>query len=75
MSAKCRFAYNTGCDAIATTTLIAKGDGEIVPLCEHHRNHIINRAKRIAAGEKGLTAYEDGEWRANHWLVKNKIPS
>jgi hypothetical protein len=56
------------CDQAATTTL-TKNSGEVVQLCEAHRNLMIKIAKVYATNQ------EDGEIEANHWLVKNKIPS
>jgi len=70
---KCEFNYDEGCDSVATTTL-TKNNGEVVQLCEEHSEFIINLAKRIADGEVDM-GLDDPEASANHWLVKNKIPS
>lgn len=62
---------NGECDVPATTTLV-KSSGEVVQLCEEHRNRLIAVFKRIADGE--LFKNEEAETKANHWFVLNKIP-
>ena len=70
--AKCNYNYGAGCDRIATTTLM-KNSGEIVQLCELHRDTMIALFKKIADGTI-KTHREDGVAEANHWFVLNKIP-
>jgi hypothetical protein len=71
--AKCNWNFGT-CEAVATTTL-TKNSGEIVQLCEEHRDWMIKLFGRIASGEYVLDWRDDGEIQANHWFVLNKIPS
>lgn len=70
--ANCNWQHGA-CDRIATTALI-KNDGEIEQLCEEHYDRVIILMKRIASGEN-LIDHDDADIAANHWLVKNKIPS
>ena len=61
------------CENPATTTLM-KSSGEVVQLCEFHRELLVNLAKGIAAGEVDAD-FDDAGAQADHWLVKNRIPS
>ena len=72
---KCGFELKRSqeCDAVATTTLI-KNNGQVVQLCEEHRDYIINIAQKIADGELDVH-FDEAETKVSHWLVKNKIPS
>ena len=70
--AECNYS-NGGCNRVATTTLM-KFNGEIVQLCEEHRNELIAQAKHIVT-KKLKTRSGFTEIEANHWLVINKIPS
>ena len=70
--AKCCFGFDL-CNRIATTTL-KRGNGEIVQLCEEHSQFMIDFAKGVASGEIDFDL-DDPQATANHWLVKNKIPS
>jgi len=69
---KCNWNFGN-CDAVAATTLM-KNSGEIVQLCEEHHDFMVKLLKSVAAGER-YSEREDAEDLANHWLVKNKIPS
>ena len=70
--AKCNWNYDE-CEAVATTTL-KKNSGELVQLCEHHRDLLIKLFKKVADGSLKTHRGDTGEAEANHWFVLNKIP-
>lgn len=72
--ASCRYTYDSGaaCGASATTTL-TKGDGEVVQLCEGHRELLVATFRAIAGGEI-RTGFEGEVEAAWHWFALNGIP-
>jgi hypothetical protein len=59
------------CDKIADTTA-KRYNGEIVQVCEEHRDSLIACAKNILEDED---ASDEEKAAAIHWLVLNGIPS